>query len=57
VAHPDYAFLSVDHIIRNVKNGWLFRYIHVNGATIFFICMYLHIGRGLYYGLFHKIPV
>nr|YP_010960664.1 cytochrome b [Pleurosicya micheli]WNH38106.1 cytochrome b [Pleurosicya micheli] len=46
------AFSSVTHICRNVNFGWLIRNIHANGASMFFICIYLHIGRGLYYGSF-----
>ena len=48
--HVDLGFLSVEHIMRDVNNGWLLRYIHANGASMFFICVYIHIGRGLYYG-------
>nr|ABY48599.1 cytochrome b [Xantusia sp. Yucca Valley]ABY48603.1 cytochrome b [Xantusia sp. San Jacinto]ABY80929.1 cytochrome b [Xantusia vigilis]ABY48600.1 cytochrome b [Xantusia sp. Yucca Valley]ABY48601.1 cytochrome b [Xantusia sp. Yucca Valley] len=44
------AFSSVVHICRDVQYGWLIRNIHANGASIFFICLYLHIARGLYYG-------
>ena len=44
------AFSSVEHIMRDVQNGWLIRYMHANGASFFFICMYIHIGKGLYYG-------
>lgn len=44
------AFSSVAHICRDVNYGWLIRNIHANGASFFFICIYLHIGRGLYYG-------
>nr|WKU83971.1 cytochrome b [Habromyia sp. 'wygodzinskyi'] len=44
------AFNSVDHICRNVNYGWLLRTLHANGASFFFICIYLHIGRGMYYG-------
>lgn len=44
------AFDSVEHIMRDVNAGWLIRYIHANGASFFFICMYLHIGKALYYG-------
>uniref|UniRef100_UPI0030032F74 cytochrome b n=1 Tax=Arria brevifrons TaxID=2908858 RepID=UPI0030032F74 len=49
-AHIDLAFSSVNHICRDVNYGWLLRTLHANGASMFFICMYLHIGRGLYYG-------
>jgi len=48
--HIDYAFNSVEHIMRDVNNGWLIRYIHANGASMFFIVVYCHIFRGLYYG-------
>nr|WIF29484.1 cytochorome b [Paraechinus nudiventris]WIF29497.1 cytochorome b [Paraechinus nudiventris] len=44
------AFSSVSHICRDVNYGWLIRYIHANGASMFFICLFLHVGRGLYYG-------
>nr|YP_010389708.1 cytochrome b [Fundulus lima]UPT34482.1 cytochrome b [Fundulus lima] len=44
------AFSSVTHICRDINYGWLIRYMHANGASLFFICIYLHIGRGLYYG-------
>nr|QXF68515.1 cytochrome b [Pseudovates peruviana] len=49
-AHIDSAFSSVAHICRDVNYGWLLRTLHANGASMFFICMYLHIGRGMYYG-------
>nr|APX40809.1 cytochrome b [Phyllotreta tetrastigma] len=48
--HIDLAFNSVVHIIRDINYGWLIRTIHANGASFFFICLYIHIGRGLYYG-------
>lgn len=48
------AFISVEHIMRDVNHGWLLRYIHANGASMFFIMVYLHIGRGLYYGSYTK---
>jgi quinol-cytochrome oxidoreductase complex cytochrome b subunit len=48
--HIDYAFSSVEHIMRDVNNGWLIRYLHANGASMFFIVTYSHIFRGLYYG-------
>lgn len=47
-----YAFSSVEHIMRDVSFGWFLRYIHSNGASIFFIVVYVHIFRGLYYGSF-----
>ena len=50
VAHADLAFGSVEHIMRNVNYGWLIRYIHANGASMFFLAVYIHIFRSLYYG-------
>lgn len=49
VAHVDLAFASIEHIMRNVNGGWFFRYIHANGASFFFIVVYAHIARGLFY--------
>nr|YP_009562040.1 cytochrome b [Choroedocus capensis]QAU54135.1 cytochrome b [Choroedocus capensis] len=46
----DMAFSSVVHICRDVNNGWIIRTLHANGASMFFICIYLHVGRGIYYG-------
>ena len=46
------AFSSVERIMRDVNGGWLLRYLHANGASFFFVVVYLHIGRGLYYGSF-----
>nr|YP_002261363.1 cytochrome b [Acrida willemsei]ACG59320.1 cytochrome b [Acrida willemsei] len=46
----DMAFSSVIHICRDVNNGWLIRTLHANGASMFFVCLYLHVGRGIYYG-------
>jgi len=48
--HIDLAFSSVEHIMRDVSNGWFLRYLHANGASLFFIAVYLHVFRGLYYG-------
>ncbi|MEQ8509436.1 MAG: cytochrome b/b6 [Rhodospirillaceae bacterium] len=48
--HVDYAFESVERIMRDVNSGWLLRYMHANGASFFFIAVYIHIFRGLYYG-------
>ena len=45
----DFAFNSVEHIMRDVNNGWIIRYTHANVASFFFIFVYMHIGRGLYY--------
>jgi ubiquinol-cytochrome c reductase cytochrome b subunit len=49
-ANIDLAFSSIEYIMRDVRNGWLLRYIHANGASMFFIVVYAHICRGLYYG-------
>ena len=49
------AFNSVEHIMRDVNNGWLIRYMHSNTASAFFFLVYLHVGRGLYYGSY-KAP-
>nr|QIV24716.1 cytochrome b [Eboraphyllus middletoni] len=50
--NTEMAFNSVIHICRNVNYGWLIRTIHANGASFFFICLYIHIGRGIYYSSF-----
>nr|YP_009353836.1 cytochrome b [Euciroa cf. queenslandica STW-2017]AQZ26121.1 cytochrome b [Euciroa cf. queenslandica STW-2017] len=55
--HTDLAFSSIIHIMRDVNYGWLIRSIHANGASLFFACMYLHIGRGIYYGLYRSDKV
>ena len=49
-AHIDIAFFSVEHIMRDVNYGWLLRYIHANGASMFFLVVYVNIFRGYYYG-------
>lgn len=48
--HADLAFASVEHIMRDVEGGWLIRYVHGNGASMFFLIVYLHMCRSLYYG-------
>ncbi len=48
--HKDFAFDSVEHIMRDVNYGWLMRYVHSNGASMFFLAVYIHMFRGLYYG-------
>lgn len=53
-SHIELAFDSVEHIMRDVNLGWLIRYIHANGASFFFACMYIHIGKALYYGSYRK---
>jgi len=52
--HVDYAFNSVERIMRDVNGGWFLRYLHMNGASMFFIVVYTHIIRGLYYGSYKK---
>lgn len=53
-SHIELAFDSVEHIMRDVNLGWLIRYIHANGASFFFGCMYIHVGKALYYGSYRK---
>jgi ubiquinol-cytochrome c reductase cytochrome b subunit len=53
--HADYAFRSVENIMRDVEYGWLIRTLHANGASFFFIAVYIHIFRGMYYGSY-KAP-
>ena len=48
--HTELAFFSVEHIMRDVNYGWLLRYMHANGASMFLLAAYIHMGRGLYYG-------
>ena len=55
--HVDMAFASVEHIMTDVRNGYLFRYAHANGASLIFILMYLHLGRSLYYLSYLKKPL
>lgn len=50
------AFNRVNHICRDVNYGWLLRTLHANGASFFFICIYLHVGRGIYYGSYLYTP-
>nr|YP_009185877.1 cytochrome b [Margarinotus merdarius]ALO70682.1 cytochrome b [Margarinotus merdarius] len=52
-SHIDMAFNSVVHICRDVNYGWLLRTLHANGASFFFICLYMHTGRGLYYSSYN----
>nr|YP_009480366.1 cytochrome b [Gasteruption parvicollarium]ALJ93749.1 cytochrome b [Gasteruption parvicollarium] len=51
------AFNSIIHMMHDVNYGWIMRYIHLNGASMYFICMYIHIGRGIYYHSFNLISV
>ena len=53
--HVDLAFISVEHIMRDVNYGWMIRYMHANGAAFFFIFVYIHMAKGLYYGSY-KAP-
>ena len=53
--HADQAFASIEHIMRNVNGGWALRYLHMNGASLFFFAVYIHMFRGLYYGSY-KAP-
>ena len=55
VPYADAAFQSVEHIMRDVNQGWLLRYAHANGASFFFIVTYIHIFRSMYYGSY-KTP-
>ncbi len=52
--HVDMAFNSVEHIMRDVNYGWLLRYLHANGASMFFLAVYIHMFRGLYYGSYKE---
>ena len=51
------AFSSVVHITRDINYGFVLRYLHANGASMFFLCVYFHIGRGMYYGSYTKVIV
>ena len=53
-SHIELAFSSVEHIMRDVQFGYLIRYMHANGASFFFMCMYIHMGKGLYYGSYRS---
>ena len=54
IADTNYAFESVEHIMRDVNYGWLIRYIHANGSSMFFLAVYIHMGRSLYYGSYKE---
>jgi ubiquinol-cytochrome c reductase cytochrome b subunit len=54
IPHVNFAFESVEYIMREVQYGWLYRYIHANGASFFFLLVYIHMFRGLYYGSYLK---
>nr|YP_010946906.1 cytochrome b [Salganea incerta]WGO57663.1 cytochrome b [Salganea incerta] len=51
----EYAFFSIIHICRDVNFGWFLRTLHANGASLFFVCIYMHVGRGIYYGSYKFI--
>nr|URX53588.1 cytochrome b [Neotermes cf. meruensis] len=53
--NTEIAFSSVAHICRDVNNGWILRTLHANGASMFFICIYMHIGRNIYYGSYKLV--
>nr|AHA52546.1 cytochrome b [Ichneutes sp. QL-2013] len=57
VSNVDISFNSIIHIMKDVNYGWLMRLFHMNGASFFFICVYLHIGRGVYYGSYKMFQV
>src|SRR5215210_1505502 len=52
--HVDHAFNSIEQIMRDVNYGWLLRYLHANGASMFFLAGYIHLARGLYYGSYKE---
>ncbi|HEX8569079.1 MAG TPA: cytochrome b/b6 [Caulobacteraceae bacterium] len=54
VPHVDHAFASVERIMRDVNYGWMLRYVHSNGASMFFLATYIHIFRGIYYGSYKE---
>nr|YP_010128168.1 cytochrome b [Tropidothorax cruciger]QPP20737.1 cytochrome b [Tropidothorax cruciger] len=54
-ANIEMAFNSIIHIMRDVNNGWILRNTHANGASLFFICIYIHVGRGMYYGSYKLV--
>nr|YP_009488364.1 cytochrome b [Metasalis populi]AWD31623.1 cytochrome b [Metasalis populi] len=56
-ANIELAFESVIHICRDINYGWMIRNLHMNGASLFFICMYMHIGRGMYFGSYKLLEV
>lgn len=57
VADTGLAFSSVLHIMRDIDYGWLMRYLHINGASLFFIYMYIHVARGIYFNSGQKLPM
>ena len=57
IAHSSLAFDSVIHIIRDINRGWIIRYLHINGASLFFFLIYIHISRGIYFNSPIKLPI
>src|SRR3954463_11590389 len=57
VPNTTFAFSSVEHIMRDIQYGWLLRYMHSNGASFFFLVVYIHMGRGLFYRSFDTNPL
>src|SRR5437660_7922199 len=53
-SHSSLAFASIEHIMRDVNYGWLLRYAHANGASMFFLALYIHMFRGMYYGSYKE---
>lgn len=52
IPSADLAFSSIEHIMRDVRHGWFLRYLHANGASMFFLIVYIHISRGIFYTSF-----
>jgi len=55
--HVAWAFDSIEHILRDLNNGWLIRYFHSNGASLFFVMVFVHIGRGIYFQSYRKLAL
>jgi ubiquinol-cytochrome c reductase cytochrome b subunit len=54
IAGGEIAYWVMDSVFRDIELGWLLRYLHISGASVFFVFLYVHMGRGVYYGLFTK---
>jgi ubiquinol-cytochrome c reductase cytochrome b subunit len=57
VPNASTAFMSVEHVVRDVNFGWLLRYLHANGASLFFLVVYIHIGKGLYFKSYRNLEL